>query len=198
MLPLKLNVNPVGWRLFMRRKVDPRFSYFSNKIFVRDKFCCRFCGLQSKSHHQIINLDHDYYNNALSNLATACVFCTQCVFLESVGAGGQVGGVLIFLPEIQQNYLNGLCHLLFAAMHNNAENKELAQNVYRHFKSRAQIIEDEWGENMQNPVVFAQLLIESGQKSTFFEKELFRSIRLLPSRTVFKSEDGLQNTSLIT
>lgn len=181
----------------MRRKLDPRFTDFSSKIFARDQFCCQFCGLESKSHHEIINLDHNYFNNKAMNLVTACVFCTQCVFLESVGAGGQGGGVLIYLPEIEQNYLNGLCHLLFSAMNNNIEYKESAQDAYRHLKLRAQIIEDEWGENMQDPALFGQLLIESGHKAALLKKELFTSVRLLPSRAGFKSEYGLNASSLI-
>lgn len=197
MFPLKLNVNPEGWRFFMRRKLDPRFTDFSKKILARDQFCCQFCGLESKSYHEIINLDHNYFNNRASNLVTACVFCTQCVFLESVGAGGQGGGVLIYLPEIEQNYLNGLCHILFKAMNNNTEYKESAQNAYRHLKLRSQIIEGEWGENMQDPALFGQLLIESGNKAALLEKELFTSIRLLPSRAGFKSEYGLNASSLI-
>jgi intracellular multiplication protein IcmJ len=194
--PLKLNVNPIGWRIFMRRKLDPRFTQFSQKVFYRDKFSCQFCGVKLKNQLEIINLDHDYFNNKLSNLVTACVFCTQCFFLESVGAGGHGSGVLIYLPEMAQNYLNGLCHVLFTAINNNTEYKESAQNVYRHFKLRSQIIEDEWGETMHEPALFGQLLIESGDKA-ILSKEIFTAIRLLPSRAGFKLENeaSLNTTS---
>ena len=184
---LKLNVNPEGWRLFMRRKLDPRFADFAQKILHRDQFTCQFCGLVSEEHQEIINLDNNYFNNKAANLVTACVFCAQCFFLESVGANGHGGGVLIYLPEIAQSYLNGLCHVLFMAINNNTEYKESAQNVYRHLKSRAQIIEDEWGETMHEPALFGQMLIESGDR-TIFAKEIFASIRLLPSRAGFKAE----------
>jgi intracellular multiplication protein IcmJ len=197
--PLKLNVNPEGWRFFMRSKRDPRFIELSKKIFARDQYCCQFCGLKSKKYHEIINLDHNYFNNKVSNLVTACVLCMQCVFLQSLGAGGYGGGVLIYLPEITQNYLNGLCHVLFTTMNNNSEYKESAQNAYRHLKLRSQIIEDEWGENMQDPALFGQLLIESGNKTVLLEKKMFTSIRLLPSRANVnrESEQGMDTSPII-
>ncbi len=171
----------------MRRKSDPRFTDFSQKIFHRDHFSCQFCGRESRKHQEIINLDHNYFNNKVSNLVTSCGFCTQCFFLESVGAGGYGGGVLIYLPEISQRYLNAFCHVLFTAMDNNTEYKETAQNAYRHLKLRSQIIEDEWGENMYEPALFGQLLIESGDKA-ILSRKIFATIRLLPSRAAFKME----------
>ena len=171
----------------MRRKLDPRFAAFAQKLLHRDQFACQFCGLVSKQHQETINLDHNYFNNKASNLVTACALCAQCFFLESIGAGGHGGGVLIYLPEISQSYLNALCHVLFTAMNNNTEYKESAQNAYRHLKLRSQIIEDEWGETMHEPALFGQLLIESGDRA-ILDKEIFSSIRLLPSRAGFKVE----------
>lgn len=80
MYPIKLNVNPQGWRLFMQRKLDWRFEEFSQKIWQRDELTCQFCGLQSKNHQEVINLDQNYHNNKLNNLVTACSLCTQCFF----------------------------------------------------------------------------------------------------------------------
>ncbi|MDQ8040155.1 MAG: type IVB secretion system protein IcmJDotN [Rickettsiella sp.] len=197
MYPLKLNVNPEGWRLFMRRKLDQRFAEFSQKIFRRDQCVCQFCGLTSEIHHEIINLDQNYFNNIAANLVTACNFCAQCFFLESVGTNGYGGGVLIYLPEIPQNYLNGLCHTLFSAINNNTEYKESAQNAYRHLKLRSQIIEDEWGETMHEPALFGQLLVESDDKA-ILSKKIFSTVRLLPSRAGFKEEhkNGMDASSL--
>lgn len=185
MYPIKLDVNPQGWRLFMQRKQDRCFADFSQKIFNRDNFACQFCGVQSKQHQEVINLDKNYFNNKLTNLVTACGFCTQCFFLESVESYG--GGVLIYLPEITQNHLNGLCHLLFSAMNNETEYKETAQNAYRHFKLRAQILEEEWGEQIQEPSIFGQLLIELDNKD-LLNKKIFQAIRLLPSRAGFRHQ----------
>ena len=184
MYQLKLNVNPEGWRLFMRRKLDPLFADFSQKIFRRDQFSCQFCGKESEKFQEIVNVDQNYFNNKMPNLVTSCGFCTQCFFLESVGAGGYGGGLLIYLPEISQSYLNAFCHVLFMAMDKDTEYKETAQNAYRHLKLRSQIIVDEWGEGMQEPALFGQLLIESGD-NTILSGKIFAAIRLLPSRAAF-------------
>ncbi|TLY47241.1 MAG: HNH endonuclease [Gammaproteobacteria bacterium] len=183
MYPIKLNVNPHGWRLFMQRKLDRRFEEFSQKIWQRDEFACQFCGLQSKKHQEVINLDQNYRNNKFANLVTACSLCTQCFFLESVESYG--GGVLIYLPEISQNQLNGFCHLLFTAMNTESKYKETAQNAYRNLKLRAEILEDEWGSQLQEPSIFGQLVIESENKA-LLNKKIFSTIRLLPSRAGFR------------
>lgn len=177
---LNLDVNPQGWRQFIQRKQDRHFVAFSQKVLHRDNFTCQFCGLQIKQYQEVINLDKNYFNNKFSNLVTACRFCTQCFFLESVAS--YAGGVLIYLPEITQNHLNAFCHLLFSAMNSETEYKETAQNTYRHFKLRSQVIEDELGEQMQDPSVFGQLLIESDERGVLKNRTIFQSIRLLPSR----------------
>lgn len=195
MYPIKLNVNPQGWRLFMQRKLDRRFEEFSQKIWQRDEWTCQFCGLPSQNHQEVINLDQNYRNNKLNNLVTACSLCTQCFFLESVEAYG--GGVLIYLPEVAQNHLNGFCHLLFTAMNTESKYKETAQNAYRNLKLRAEILEDEWGAQLQEPAVFGQLVIESENKG-LLNKKIFNTIRLLPSRAGFRYQSTDWSRSLTT
>jgi hypothetical protein len=114
--PLQLNANPEGWRIFSARKADKAFLAFSKKVYRRDNYACQFCGFQAREYQEIINVDQNYFNNKLSNLATACCFCTQCFFLDAVGVGGYGGGTLIYMPEISQNNLDSFCHVLFCAL----------------------------------------------------------------------------------
>ncbi len=193
MYPIKLNVNPKGWRLFMQRKLDRRFDTFSQKVWQRDEFTCQFCGLQSKKYQEVVNLDQNYTNNKVSNLVTACSLCTQCFFLEAVETYG--GGTLIYLPEVSQNHLNGFCHLLFVAMNNNTRYKETAQNAYRSLKLRAQVIEDEWGMQLQEPTILGQIIIESDNKD-LLDKKIFNTIRLLPSRAGFRVQNNDWSASI--
>jgi intracellular multiplication protein IcmJ len=93
--PIKLNANPGGWRIYTARKSDPAFANFSKKILRRDNYTCQYCGFQAREYQEIVNLDQNYHNNKISNLVTACCFCTQCFFLESVGVSGYGGGTLI-------------------------------------------------------------------------------------------------------
>lgn len=160
----------------------------SKKIFQRDRYTCQFCGFQARLYQDIVNLDGDYTNNRLSNLVTACCFCAQCFFVESVGVGGYGGGTLIYLPELTQAELNSLCHVLFCAITNDTGYKSSAQNIYRSFKFRSQIVEEKFGEGTSDPAIFGQLMIDSGVNSEEIREKLFKNIRLLPSRAKFRKQ----------
>jgi intracellular multiplication protein IcmJ len=188
MLELSLHAKPGAWRLYAARKSDGQFKPFMEKVLSRDKFTCRFCGFQARDHQEVINLDNNYGNNKVSNLVTACVFCTQCMFLESVGTGEYGGGTLIYLPEFSQPELNSLCHVLFCAITNDTGYKISAQSIYRSLKFRSQAVEEKFGEGTSNPAVFGQLLIDSGVDTTTVGNQLFKNIRLLPSRSKFRAQ----------
>ncbi|HFE6588235.1 TPA: type IVB secretion system protein IcmJDotN [Legionella pneumophila] len=185
---LKLIASPGSWRLYSARKIDERFKSYEQKIFQRDRYTCQFCGFQARLYQDIVNLDGDYTNNRLSNLVTACCFCAQCFFVESVGVGGYGGGTLIYLPELTQAELNSLCHVLFCAITNDTGYKSSAQNIYRSFKFRSQIVEEKFGEGTSDPAIFGQLMIDSGVKSEEIREKLFKNIRLLPSRAKFRKQ----------
>jgi intracellular multiplication protein IcmJ len=186
---LKLNASPSDWRLFMMRKADPAFLAFSQKIFERDKYTCQFCGFQAKVHQEIINLDFNYRNNAPDNLVTACCFCTQCFFLESVGKQEYGGGTMIYLPTITQNDLNGLCHVLFYAMANATEYQNEAQNIYRTLTLRSKIVEKILGEGMMDPALLGKMLIDAYIENRGDVSEtIAKSLRLLPSRDRFAAQ----------
>ena len=185
---LKLVASPGGWRLYSARKADERFKAFELKVFQRDRYTCQFCGFQARLFQEVVNLDYDYSNNRLSNLVTACCFCAQCFFIESVGVGGYGGGTLVYLPELSQPELNSLCHVLFCAITNDTGYKSSAQNIYRSFKFRSQIVEEKYGEGTSDPAIFGQLIIDSGLSSKETADDLFKNIRLLPSRAKFRKQ----------
>ncbi|KTC66530.1 IcmJ protein [Legionella adelaidensis] len=183
---LKLTASPNSWRLYSARKVDPRFKSFESKILHRDRYTCQFCGFQARLYQDIINLDGDYTNNKSSNLVTACCFCAQCFFIESVGVGGYGGGTLVYLPEMTQEELNSLCHVLFCAITNDTGYKTSAQTLYRSFKLRSQAVEEKFGEGTSDPAILGHLLIDAGQASKEVSEKIFQNIRLLPSRAKFR------------
>lgn len=170
------------------RKADRAFAPFAKRIFQRDHYACQFCGFQAKEYQEIINLDHNYRNNKVANLVTACCFCAQCFFLESVGSGDFGGGTLIYLPELTQGELSSLCHVLFCAITNDTPYKASAQSIYRSFKFRAQLIERKFGEGMSNPAIFGQMMIESRASGKDVPPRVLEDIRLLPSRAKFKKQ----------
>lgn len=187
MYPLRLTVKPGTWRLFAARKADPAFLAFSEKVFQRDNYKCQFCGFQARDYQEVVNLDQNYTNNKLSNLVTACVFCTQCFFLEMVGQGDFGGGTLIHLPEIKQSDLNSFCHVLFCAIANETGYKATAQSIYRSLKLRSQNVEEQFGEGFSNPATFGRMIMELALDEKK-QRELLSELRLLPSRARFKTQ----------
>ncbi len=187
--PIKLSATPDVWRLFSVRKADPAFQKPKETILVRDNYTCQYCGFQAKKYQEIVNLDNNYYNNKLSNLVTACCFCSQCFFLEAVGKDDYGGGILIYLPEISQADLNGFCHVLFCAMSNDTSYSAIAQNIYRDLKSRFRIVEDYLGEGMSEAALFGHMLIDvKGKDKDKIDKDILSSLRLLPSYSKFSDQ----------
>jgi intracellular multiplication protein IcmJ len=187
MYPLELKVQPGKWRTFAARKADPRFASFSEKVFRRDQYACQFCGFQARDYQEVINLDQNYHNNKISNMVTACCFCTQCFFLDAVGVS-YGGGTLISMNEISQASLNSFCHVLFFAMTKDTGYRTTAQSLYRALKFRSQPIDQQFGEGTSEPSLFCQLLIDSLGFKLEKSEELLKNLRLLPSRAKFKEQ----------
>jgi len=183
---LKLAVNLAGWRIFVRRKKDKAFLPVQQRVFDRDAYTCQYCGFQAKEYQEVVNLDGNYANNKLSNMATACCFCSQCLFLESIGLEDMGGGQLIYMPEMSQSDLNSFCHVLFCAMENNTAYQDSAQSLYRSLKFRSQLIENKFGTGTSNPNVMGQIIIEAELKQTDVKTDILKDIRLLPSQTKFR------------
>jgi intracellular multiplication protein IcmJ len=187
-LDLPLRASADAWRLFSARKADANFKDFEKKVLTRDGYTCRFCGFQAKNHQEVVNADGNFRNNKFDNLVTACVFCTQCFFIESIGLGGVGGGILIYMPEISQNQINAICHVLFCAITNNSGYKNIAQNIYLNFKLRSATIEKTYGEGTSDPANFGYLLVDSQHFPEEKIKKVLNPIRLLPSRAKFRTQ----------
>lgn len=185
---IKLMATPGAWRMYSARKVDERFKAYEQKVLQRDRYTCQFCGFQARLFQDVVNLDNDYTNNRMSNLVTACCFCSQCFFIESVGVGGYGGGTLVYLPELSQAELSSMCHVLFCAITNDTGYKTSAQNIYRSIKFRSQIVEEKFGEGTSDPAIFGQLMIDAGVNDEATRVKLFNNIRLLPSRAKFRKQ----------
>ncbi len=187
-LPLPLRASADSWRLFSARKADQNFMSFQKRVWERDDYKCRFCGFQAQIHQEVVNIDGNFRNNKLENMATACVFCSQCFFLESIGVGGFGGGILVYCPEVSQNQISSICHVLFCAITNNSAYKNVAQNIYLNLKLRTSVFEAKFGEGSSEPSTFGHLLIDSKRYGEDKLQEIMNGVRLLPSRAKFRAQ----------
>lgn len=185
---LELMASLSSWYQFESRKSDAQFKSLATKVLTRDLNTCQYCGFQSAISMDVVNADHDMGNNDIDNLITACPLCSQCHFLEHAGESDYGGGVLIYLPEMSQAALNGHCHVLFCALTSTSAYFSEAQEVYRQLKARSSLVEDYFGETMSKPAVMGRAILDSHVKDTR-EKglRLLKNVRLLPSRSGFKS-----------
>lgn len=183
---LQLAVNLNGWRVFVRRREDKAFLPVAERVYERDNYTCQYCGFQARQYQEIVNLDGNYSNHKISNLVTACCFCSQCLFIESVGLDEMGGGQLIYLPDMSQADLSSFCHVLFCAMGNGTGYQDTAQAIYRSLKFRSQPIENKFGSGTSNPATFGQLMMEYQASNPEKVSAILKDIRLLPSYTKFK------------
>lgn len=185
---LQLKVTPGSWQKFNSLRTDKNFQKYREKIFIRDSYACQFCGFQASNFQEVIHLDQNYHNNKGDNLVTSCCFCAQCFFIETVGVGTYGGGTIIHLPEIPQQEINALCHVLFCAIVNGTSYKDTALQLYRSMKFRSQPIEEYFGEATSNPAVLGRLLLSTDFETEEKKQEILTSLRLLPSQSRFKTE----------
>lgn len=188
MRKIELTASAENWRLFARRGSDPKFEPLRQKVFHRDSYTCQFCGFQARQHQEVVNLDNNYRNNRIDNLATSCIFCMQCFFIESISIGDFGGGILVFIPELTQNEINSMCHVLFCAMANGTAYKDSAVSLYRSLKLRSQAVEEKLGSGFSEPRVLGSLLLENQAENTVQAKRILRDLRILPSHARFRNQ----------
>ncbi len=188
LLPITLHAQPGNWRIFQARKTNKNFQSLANRILKRDFYACRFCGFQSKKYMEIVNIDNDYTHNSSSNLATACSFCAQCFFLDSIGLDGHSGGRVIYLPEMSQASLNHFSRALFCALVKDATYRGKLQATYLCFSDRGTVIENCFGPETSQPNVFGQGLIDGNLTAEQKNHHLMNAVRLLPLRRYFSEQ----------
>lgn len=189
MRPITLQASPANWQKFIARRLSPSFQILAKKIWQRDHYTCRYCDFQAQEYMDVVNHDQNYANNKASNLVTACGFCSQCFFLESIGLDDMSGGQLIFLPEISQENLNSFCHVIFSAMSSKAEYQDNAQIIYRNLKARNKPIEAVLGDGGSDPKKLGEMMVESQSLAESKSLQPFlKDVRVLPLQAKFNKQ----------
>jgi intracellular multiplication protein IcmJ len=190
LLPITLTAKRGNWPRFRSRRSNPNFQKLEAKVFARDQNTCRYCGFASEKYQVVVNINHDYNpgQSKPENLATACVFCAQCMFLDGIGQGNNWGGSIIYLPEISQADLNHFCRVLFSSMLRDAPYKGKLQTAYLSLKDRENAVNEIFGPKSSDPYTFGQALIDSNLNEDQLKHPVMTNLRLLPDRKCFTQE----------
>ena len=181
-LPLELNIGGPQWSYYALRTQDPKFVPFAQSVYQRDNYACQYCSFRAYNDMTIVNKDGNYSDNSINNLITCCKLCVQCLFIETVGRSGVGGGQLIYMPEISQNDLNGICHALFCAMSLKSATQAKAESLYNSLKLRSMPIEKEWMSGLSSPSFMGQMLLDTPLPDRANTKRfILNSLRLLAS-----------------
>lgn len=186
LFPISLTAKRGNWQRFMSRKANPAFRKVADRVLARDQFTCRYCGFNAERYQEVVNFDQNYTNNTFNNLVTACEFCANCFFIESVGKDNRQGGTIIHLPEISQADLNHFCRALFCSLLRDAPYKGKLQAVYLSLQDRSKSVEEVFGPSTQDPNVFGEALIDSGLTPEQLKHPILSELKLLPVRKFYK------------
>lgn len=190
LLPISLVAKRGNWQRFRSRMRNKNFQKLNNEALTKDDYICQYCGFRSEKFQVVVNRNHDYSPNQSrgDNLATACIFCAQCFFLDGIGSDKNMGGHLVYLPEISQADLSNFCRVLFASMLRDAPYKGKLQTTYLSLKDREKVIDEVFGPESSNPHTFGQAMIDSSLTKEQLQHPILAQIRLLPDRKYFTTE----------
>ncbi|MFI4954809.1 MAG: type IVB secretion system protein IcmJDotN [Gammaproteobacteria bacterium] len=179
LLTLGLGVNLDGASLFQNRKADDAFLSLQSKVWSRDDYTCRFCGFTAKQYQEVVNINGNYRDNKLNNLATACIFCAHTQLL-----GLRNNSKIIYFPNISQVDLNHFMRVLFCCTHFGEEYAETAKTLVQALKLRSQTIENVFGADCSDSVLFAQTFIDAVDqtKKDSITQNILPQLRWYPNR----------------
>jgi intracellular multiplication protein IcmJ len=194
LLPLKVTINIDGATLFQSRKADPAFLRLQNKVWARDDYKCRFCGFRAEEYQEVVNINGNYRNNDPKNLATACVFCAHTQLV-----GFKNSSKIIYLPDISQVDLNHFMRVLFCSSHLGDSYEEISKGLIQAFKLRASSIDNVFGSESSDSVLFAQTFVDASDPS---KKEayakLLAQLRWLPNRNDYEDVISYWTKAVLT
>lgn len=147
----------------------------------RDDFTCCYCGFQSKQFQKAIPKDWATTDPRDAEMVTACIFCEQCLALETVGP--MASGTLIWLPEIDQASLNHIMRTIYASR---AQLNEAPENIKNCADRAFEVLFARRGEAKRriltdDPMVLAATLLESVSEDIYRKRaEKLDGLRLMP------------------
>ena len=80
-------------------------------VVVRDFNTCQYCDFRSAKYQWAAALSDNPHD--IDQIATACIFCHQCLYFEQVAH--MRSGVLLWMPEMEQAALHQLAREIYVA-----------------------------------------------------------------------------------
>lgn len=186
---LILSATRASWQIAAHHgtEQDKTMKEIRQKVLDRDRNVCQCCGFKAAKWQEVHHLNDDHSDNSMGNLATVCSFCHQCFHLGL--AGSTAGGMLIWLPEMDQIKLNHLARALFVAMRDDkGKMSTSASSLFMSLESRGVFMEQHFAAGASDPAVLGQAFLK--MKGAEYEKrsEFLKNIRLLPQRSRFEPQ----------
>lgn len=195
-LTISLNHNG-GWNDANHRfEVHTFNSSLPNKIFERDNYTCKSCGLKGgklNNFMEIHHIDGNHNNHKKSNLATLCPYCHMCFHIDYVGR--ERLGTLIFLPEISQVELFHLfraskVYQNITASDNNSGSQKILPELYGFLTDRGKFMKTMF--TTDSTTEFSSVMRQMIRNNSRDEKRLregLKPFRILPSLR-YNSDSG--------
>ena len=107
-LPLKLMAIAGNSQAFLTRLSAPKYDQCLNAL-QKKQSSCYFCQTQVNQYY-IVNIDHNYSNNKMDNMALACHFCSYVQLMDLAQLNDYPQQEIIYLPHKSQAELNRHYH----------------------------------------------------------------------------------------
>lgn len=150
------------------------------KLFEAKGDFCAYCGFKPKNKKLLFvqNIDENYSDFSLKNLAPICGFCKACFHLKKSSDNG--GARLVIWPELTQAQINRALRGLYVAREAGYKDAaELGKRIFVGLNHRAQIAYQGWGSS--DPAVFAEALLSLNISSYREMRIKLKDLRLIPT-----------------
>lgn len=157
------------------------------KIHKRDENTCQCCGFKSLKYQEVLCINGDNEDHSEDNLATACIFCHQCFNMDQVST--MRSGVLIWLPEIEQERLHHIARAIYVARISQGPMADAARKALDAIMGRREEVKTRLSTD--DPFILATILKDylSGKHYASRDKKL-AGVRLFPlDRRIIKEAD---------
>lgn len=181
-MKLLLRAKSNNWEKFNQRRKNKKFLAIRQEINRRDKYSCQYCNFRS-TQLEVVNIDNDYNNNKVGNMASCCILCARCNLLDAYSIDYSGEDRIIYLPELSQEQLNHLCRAIFIKMSTgNEEESYNARMIYSQLQDRAGWLDERTGVQLSHPAMFVHYL-----NSNDHDNKVISRLRWLPAYESFSN-----------